>query len=533
MINPETLAYVIAMLCAGGRRRTAPGLSIRSIAATAGISPTTVRYRREQMETCKISRSKLLRMAPEELWDVLNPRPPLPVRWGAIRRQWTRYPRWSKRDLWGWYREEEIGHGEYRLLSYEHFARELGKFPEVLEPRMRQVFEPGQVIFVDFGGKKGLSYRGPSGKEQPAKLFVAVAGFSLLTFATCVDNEGEEDWLLACTRMLDFYGGVPLAVVPDNLKSAVQKPRPAPVINPQFEKWAQHYRVAIQPARTYTAPDKALVESSVKHVQNLLLKDMANKRFPSLSALNQAVAERLQVFNARKITGRSVSRWEQYQKEKKAMRPLPRAPFALPLRTFQQTVPADYTIVVDGHRYTVPYQLIGRLVEIRVSKLHVEVMRRGRKVATHDLAPPGGIGTALTAVVAHRPPEHQAMARNTRSDVETWAATVGPKMVELIARHFRRVVPLQGLQEACDVRALSRLHEPGVLEWAAHEALLVREHGYAKLKKLLATPPGADDPAVHRAVTPRKPRAAPHPRAVRARVKGGATKRPAKSRRAA
>lgn len=89
------------------------------------------------------------------------------------------------------------------------------------------------------------------------------------------------------------------------------------------------------------------------------------------------------------------------------------------------------------------------------------------------------------------------------------AATVGPKMVELIARPFRRQVPLQGLQEACDIRALSRWHESEVLEWAAREALLAREHGYAKLKKLLTAPPATDHPAVQRAVKPKTPRAPP------------------------
>lgn len=86
---------------------------------------------------------------------------------------------------------------------------------------MRQTYVGGEKIVVDFAGNMIDVIDPGTGDVRALNLFVAAMGASSYTYAEAVSSEGPEDWILAHVRMFALLGGVPKAVVPDNLKSAV------------------------------------------------------------------------------------------------------------------------------------------------------------------------------------------------------------------------------------------------------------------------------------------------------------------------
>ena len=97
-------------------------------------------------------------------------------------------------------------------------------------------------------------------------------GASNHTYGDAVVTEGLEDWIRAHVWMSAFLGGVPKAVVPDNLKSAVIKAdRFDPGLNRTYADLAPHYGTAILPARPRKPRDKAKVEVAVQVAQRWIL----------------------------------------------------------------------------------------------------------------------------------------------------------------------------------------------------------------------------------------------------------------------
>ena len=113
---------------------------------------------------------------------------------------------------------------------------------------------------------------------------------------------------------LAYYGGVPMAIVPDNLKSAVTKSTLyEPTLNQAFENFALHYSTTILPARSYKPKDKSLVEGAVRIAYRRIYSVLDHKTYHSLEELNAALWEALKVYNNIRLTGRPYSRRDLFE----------------------------------------------------------------------------------------------------------------------------------------------------------------------------------------------------------------------------
>ena len=157
---------------------------------------------------------------------------------------------------------------------------------------MRQTHVAGEKLFVDFAGDTMPVFDAITGAERRAHIFVAVLGASNYTYAEARWSEGLPDWIGAHVNALAFLGGVPKAVVCDNLKAGVTKPsRYEPGINRTYQDLAAHYGTTILPTRVRKPRDKAKVEVAVLIVERLVLARLRNRRFFSLGELNVAIRE--------------------------------------------------------------------------------------------------------------------------------------------------------------------------------------------------------------------------------------------------
>lgn len=168
-------------------------------------------------------------------------------------------------------------------------------------------------MFIDHAGDKLALVDRDTGQTIPVEVFVSILPCSQLTYVEAVMSQRKEDLIHACESALLFYGGTPAVIVPDNLKSAVNKPsRYEAELNEDFAAFAEHYGCVVIPARVRKPRDRALVEGAVKLVYRGIYTRLEGRVFHDLESLNAAIRVALELHNNSLLTGRSYSRREQY-----------------------------------------------------------------------------------------------------------------------------------------------------------------------------------------------------------------------------
>lgn len=302
-------------------------------------------------------------------------------------------------------------------------------------PSMHIDHKAGDKMYVDFTGEKLSIVDIETAEIKMLEVFVAVLGASQYTYVEAVESQTVEDFISCCENALHFYGGSPRAIVPDNLKSAVIKSsKYEPTINTNFERFADHYSMAVVPARAYKPKDKALVEGAVKIIYTRIFTRLSQDKYTSVASINKAIYPFLYDHNSRAFKGRSYSRLQQFEEmEKATLEPLPE-------KRFEMRKQLDLTVMKNGHvhlgpdkhYYSVPYSYIGKKVRLLFSKSFVEVYHRHELIATHSrIKSPHNYTTDPT----HMASQHQFVsdwspdyflkqAREISADVELYIAQI-------------------------------------------------------------------------------------------------------------
>ncbi len=223
-----------------------------------------------------------------------------------------------------------------------------------------------------------------TGEEYKAYLFVAALPCSSYIYVEACTDMKQENWLLCHVHAYEYFGGVMRILVPDNLKTGVvANTRYETQLNESYRGLAEYYGTAIVPARVRKPQDKGLVEKSVGFTTTWISAALREQKFFSFAEVRNAVAERLEVINTKPFQKRPGTRREAYlSEEKEFMLPLPTRTYELAIWR-QQSVGRDY-LVSDGlNKYSVPFDLIGEQVQVRLTKNIVEVFFKGSRVASH------------------------------------------------------------------------------------------------------------------------------------------------------
>ena len=243
----------------------------------------------------------------------------------------------------------------------------------------------GDQMYVDYAGDRLEIVDGETGEVRSVEVFVAILPCSHYTYCEAVWSQRKEDFIPACERALHFFGGSPLAIVPDNLKAAVTRSdRDEPVINEDFAAFAEFYDMAVCPARARRPKDKALVENAVKLMYRSVYADVEGMVFHDLESLNAAVRESLDAFNSRKMSGRTESRRELFEQVEQAfLQPLPSIRYQMKSRK-TATVMANSFVMLNKHSYSVPTEYIGKRVELIYDLESVQIHHGLRLVTIHQ-----------------------------------------------------------------------------------------------------------------------------------------------------
>jgi transposase len=272
--------------------------------------------------------------------------------------------------------------------------------------------------------------------------------------------------------------------VPDNTKTGVTRAhRYDPDLNPTYYNFAQHCGFGIVPARPYKPRDKAKVENAVQVAERWIVAALRHRKFFSLGEVNEAIGELLHKLNHRpfrKKDGTRASVWEAI--DKPALQPLPMEPFDLS-EWSRARVNIDYHVAFDANFYSVPYNLVQELVEIRSTPTTVEILHKGTRVASHLRSRERG--KAVT-IEEHRPKSHREHLQWTPSRMLHWAGTIGPHA----ARLFERIMaekphPEMGYRGCLGIIRLARKYSPQRVEAACERALLTGACRYKSVESIL------------------------------------------------
>lgn len=339
--------------------------------------------------------------------------------------------------------------------------------------------EPGQEAQIDYG-RLGMWTDPGTGRRHTVWAFVMVLSCSRYLFVRPVLRMDQEAWTACHVEAFAFFSGVPARLVPDNLKTGVDKPDLYdPKLNRSYAELAVHYDTLIDPARAFKPKDKPRVERPMPYVRD------SYWRGREFTCLEQMQAEALRwsadVAGARpcRPLGGAAPAAVFAAVEAPALGALPATEFVLATWSVGKVGP-DIHLKVGPALYSVPWRLIGQRVHARSTATTVQLLHEGQVVATHARAWRG-----RRTNFDHYPPEKIAFHQRTPTWCRKRATDVGPACTAVIDT-LLQVNALYRLRAAQGVIGLADKHTAERLEAACAKAITVGDPSYRTIKGILA-----------------------------------------------
>lgn len=375
--------------------------------------------------------------------------------------------------LWNEYCRDCTEHDEVPYM-YSQFCEKYRQWARATKATMRIQHKPGDAMEVDWAGNTLEIHDPVNGEISKAYLFVAVLPCSCYTYVELCGNMKLENWLMCHVHAYSYFGGTTRLLIPDNLKTGVKSnTRYETVLNRSYQEMASYYDTAIVPARVEHPRDKSHVEGTVKVASTWILAALRSRRFFSVEEANEAVAEKLEELNERPFKNHPGSRRRAFlEEEQEYLRPLPTKPYEPAIWSPDLLVGYDY-LVSDGiNKYSVPFDLIGHKVNLRITRDTLQVFYKGSLTAIHQrlLVP------QYHPVVKpeHMPPEHRQYLHYNAEDFSRWADSVGHntgKVVHMFLTGGRE--PEQGFKACTSMTKMAAKYGEKRLEEACSRLLLL------------------------------------------------------------
>jgi len=463
--------------------------SIMSIAAQTDASRNTVKRYLKTFKGSGFTFEEVNALNDKELEDFFGKsrESPLTTRMQSMLRCFPRVDKELKRTgvnrhmLWEAYRKE-FPDG----YQYSQFCFYYNQWKARVNPTMHMDHKVGDKLYVDYAGEKLSFTDKETGEVIPVEVFVAILGASQLTYVEAVMSQQKEDFIAACENTLHYIGGVPDAIVPDNLKAAVTKSsRYEPTLNETFEDFADHYGTTILPARAYRPRDKALVEGAVKIMYTRIYAPLNKVTYYSLAELNIAIREALEVHNSQLLKGRNYSRRLQFEEiERQMLAPLPVLRYQFKKQFYAKVMKNGHVnLGSDKHYYSVPYRYIGKRVKLLYSQSIVEVFSNYERIALHKrIKSP----YSYTTDDDHMASTHRFVTEWTPDKFLSWGASIHEDVRLYILKILdRKQHPEQAYKSCVGILSLAKKAGNERLATACRRALGYGIHNYKTIQQIL------------------------------------------------
>jgi transposase len=244
---------------------------------------------------------------------------------------------------------------------------------------------PAEEAQVDFGY---LGYTLYKGKKRKTWVFNMRLSYSRLDYYEIVYDQRVETFIRCHINAFNYFVGIPRYIKIDNLKSAIlQANFYEPVYQELYKNFAYHYGFHPLPCRVRRPNDKGKVESGIKYVKNNFF---SGRKFSNEQELKERLNRWCNKVNYRiHGTSRKVPREVFEKEEKMKLKPLPLEEFKL-VKVGSRKVYHDCHIYVDYNYYSVPFEYVGKEVEIELAKNLLKVFYQGKEIAVHPRLPGRG-----------------------------------------------------------------------------------------------------------------------------------------------
>lgn len=370
-------------------------------------------------------------------------------------------------------------------FQYNHFCKLYKAYAHQTKATMRIQHKPAEKLEVDWAGQPAYLTNNLNGTLIKVPVFVAVLPYSGYAFVEALPNMKMQSWIKAHVNCYEYMGGVAKILVPDNLKTGVDRiSRKETVINKTYNEMASHYGTVVIPARVRRPKDKASAEGTVGVITTWILAALRNRQFFSLKELNKAIREKLIEFNTKPFQVKDGCRESVFLlEEQKLLLPLPDEPYEVASWAVA-TVAYNYHILVDKRYYSVPYEYIHHKVDVRISGRMIEIFYQANRIASHRRL--DGNNDRYQTNFEHMPKDHQEYHRWDANRFLEWGQSIGAhteKAIKSILASYR--VEQQAYRTCMAVLSIEKKHGADKLENACQRALAYTPHPSFRIIKTI------------------------------------------------
>ena len=467
-------------------------LTTDEIVAACSVSSKTVVKVKKRAAELGISWPLSADMTDEKLKTIMFPEPEKPVStkrmpdFEYIRKELLRNGV-NKRLLWDEYFEQCRREGADALM-YSQFCYYIQQDEAKRRATMHIPRKPGQQIEVDWAGDTASVIDRDTGESIKVYVFVAAMSYSTYAFAEGFPDMKQASWIKANVHMLEYIGGVPKMIIPDNTSTAVNhngiwKERE---INKTYQEFAEHYNTAIIPARVRHPKDKPVAEGSVRRISTWIIAALRNEQFFTVEALNREIRRKLNEYNNRPFAAKEGSRSELFRDEElPLLAPLPATPYEL-ASWKKAKVQFNYHITLGFMHYSCPYEFIGKEVDVRITDSTIEIFYNQSRIASHKRL--HGRRGQYSTVQDHMPEKHQHYQEWNGDRFRQWARKIGSSTYKVINSILAsKAIEEQAFLTCRSLLKLSDTYSPARLEEACCKACqFSQEPSYTSVKNILA-----------------------------------------------
>ena len=370
---------------------------------------------------------------------------------------------------------------ERKPMSYRQFCRRYSEWADSRKLTFHIQRYPGVNLELDFAGKT-LCIHNRHNPDETTKvtIFVAALTYSDYFYAEGMIECDIKNWIRVNNNALAFFGGVTPTITPDNCKVAVERNKDwvSPVVNKDFQSWAEHNGTVITPAKVKSPRWKPTVEGHVKIITMHILMDMEEMVFYSLDELNRVLLEKVKEENRKPFEGLSYSRYDLFLKEEKETL-LP-----LPLNTFEYLerklvkVAQDFSFTFDKVHYSMPRKYLRQELEIRAGEKEIYIYnKQGDHIRTHkrSYTPKDWV-----VIPSDMPAEYKDYGYWNVPFFQHKSSMIGPNTRTLIDAVIQKSrYPVQSFRSCFGILRCAEKYSPEALERCCKDAILAGKCSYS------------------------------------------------------
>jgi len=464
------------------------GFSNRKIAQQLGISRNTVNTYMSYFQSSTHTFANLLEMSNSALNELFTAHTTIKnQRYDELQQYFDRINQARNHPGFTFtFHYKEYSEQVKNPYSFSQFMEHYNRKYKKEKGSMKLEHIAGNEVFIDYAGKKLEIVNRETGEITSVEVFVAILPNSQYTYVEASMNQKRESLIQSMGNALSFFGGVPKAIVSDNLKSAVKRASKYEAeVNRTFKDFARHYNCVVNPTRAYSPQDKALVENAVQLAYQRIYYPLRNITFFSLADLNKEIRRLLDDYNNLLFQRKEASRKELFQSvERQYLKPLPQTKYELKDYRRAKVQKMGYVYFSpDKNNYSVPYQYIGKTTQIHYTGSVVEVYYKNKRIALHKRSPAKGV---YITDKNHLSSTHKAYTQWSPDYFEQLAKPHGENVVAVIQAIFRHVdYPETSYKRAMGIIQLHRSYGSKRLNAACLIALYAETYSYKRICNIL------------------------------------------------